>query len=202
MDRMRAGINQMWHQVLIFWQQQVVPRWQRFWPWYRTASRRTQVGIGCGSLLALAIVCSCAGIVLGLGGTTPAGQQALATAPGGSSATTPYVPRETPTPRPTDTATPQPTATLAPLALTFTCAQAVDNSYGKVCVHTHPGAQLTITVTYCSGRAAKSASLGPANGDHTWQWVPQTTCKGPATAVVAASWGGNSATNSTTFTVQ
>jgi hypothetical protein len=90
--------------------------------------------------------------------------------------------------------------------VTITCAQAVDYSYGKVCVQTHPGASLGITVTYCSGRAAKSASLGPAtadsNGNHTWTWTPQTTCKGAATALVSAAWNGQSATQSQDFQVK
>src|SRR5207248_11263526 len=45
------------------------------------------------------------------------------------------------------------------LTLTFTCAQAVDYQSGKVCVHTHAGAALTIKVKYCSGYYATSKSL-------------------------------------------
>jgi hypothetical protein len=91
------------------------------------------------------------------------------------------------------------------LAIRITCADAVDFHGGEVCVQTHPGAQLTITVTYCSGKMAKSASLGPAtadaNGSHRWTWVPDTTCKGTATASVSADWNGQSAFDSKTFMV-
>jgi hypothetical protein len=91
--------------------------------------------------------------------------------------------------------------------LQFTCAKAVDYQFGKVCVHTNAGAALTIKVLYCSGFYAKSKSLqgtrtADASGNYTWRWIPQTSCRGPATATVTATWHGQTKTKSDTFTVQ
>ena len=93
-----------------------------------------------------------------------------------------------------------PTATLnvlEPVPLTFTCATAVSQSYGRVCVHTLPGTALTITVTYCSGfgSAENSSTLhgtsyADRNGNYTWNWVPQTDCRENATVYVAAQSDG------------
>jgi hypothetical protein len=113
-----------------------------------------------------------------------------------SSATATSAP-PTATPRPTATLspTPKPTATPLPLTVAITCASAVDYHYGKVCAHTHPGAKLYITVTYCSGNPATSPSLqgvfiANSHGDYTWHWTPQTTCRGQAHAAVSAAWDG------------
>lgn len=93
------------------------------------------------------------------------------------------------------------------LSLTFTCAQAVDNQSGSVCVRTVAGVALTIKIRYCSGYYATSGSLkgtkhANASGNYTWHWVPQTTCRGPATATVKATLSGQTVTKSDTFTVQ
>jgi hypothetical protein len=93
------------------------------------------------------------------------------------------------------------------LSLTFTCAQAVDNVSGRVCVHTSASAALTIKVKYCSGYYATSASLKGTKhantaGNYTWTWKPQTTCRGPATAYVTASLSGQNVLKSDAFTVQ
>lgn len=93
------------------------------------------------------------------------------------------------------------------LSLTFTCAQAVDNVAGQVCVHTSAGAALTIKVRYCSGYYStthdlKGTRYADAQGNYTWSWTPQTTCPGPATATVKARLNGQSVTKSDTFTVQ
>jgi len=120
-------------------------------------------------------------------------------------------PKPTTTTRPTSTATPrpQPTATPVPyqLGITVTCADAVDYSYGEVCVHTHAGAQLTIVVTYCTGYTAKSASLqgtftADSGGNYTWNWTPETKCHGQADAFITDNWNGQQVTTDPTFNVQ
>lgn len=115
--------------------------------------------------------------------------------------------RLTATPRPT--AKPQPTKTPVPyvLSVTVTCAYATDYSYGQVCVHTHAGAQLTITVTYCSGHIATSKSLqgtvtANSSGNYTWSWTPDTTCRGSADAYITDSWNGQYASTDKSFNVQ
>ena len=117
------------------------------------------------------------------------GAQAFGTAlPGGSA---------------TQTATP-PTA--SPAAIEITCAQAENNVSGEVCVHTTPGAALTISVTYCNGLEAHNTDLqgtrfADSDGNYTWTWVPETTCPGTATAHVSASGAGGSTDANGMFTV-
>jgi hypothetical protein len=135
-------------------------------------------------------------------------------------------PKVTPTPKPTTTPTPTPEPTKAPvqqqpvqqapvqqqapppaqLFVTITSAYATDYSSGSVSVHTLPGAALTISVQYCTGSYATTSKLqgtryADSSGDYTWMWEPETKCKGAATAYVNASLNGQSASNSTTFTV-
>lgn len=93
------------------------------------------------------------------------------------------------------------------LSLVFTGANAVDYSQGIVGIHTLPGAALTITVTYCSGHEAVSNSLrgtsyADGGGNHTWTWIPETKCRGTATADVIASDNGQSIEQADNFTVQ
>ena len=109
--------------------------------------------------------------------------------------------------QPTPTAPATPTPAPPQLSIAFTCASATDYSHGQVCVHTEPSAALAITVTYCSGYDATSSSLqgtsyADANGNYTWNWEPETKCRGAATATVSANWQGQSVTNSDNFTVQ
>jgi hypothetical protein len=111
------------------------------------------------------------------------------------------VPTPTPTPRPQPTPAPPPAA----LTLAITCASGMQNGLGLVCAHTHPGAALTITVTYCDGR--KASGLGgtvhaDANGNYTWRWKVQTRCAGPAVARVTATWNGQTVTTTATFIVR
>jgi hypothetical protein len=127
-------------------------------------------------------------------------------------------PTPTPTPRPAPTPTsrpaqptPVPLPTAAPpppaaLAITFTCASAVDLSAGQICVHTRPGAALSIRIVYTCGQVANNKSLqgvkhANGSGDFTWSWRPQTSCPGPATATVIAQWQGQTAVSSITFIV-
>ncbi len=83
----------------------------------------------------------------------------------------------------------------ASFPLTFTCAQAVTNDAGRVCVRTEPGASLTIQISYCSHHVATSAALqgivyADSKGTYEWEWQPHTTCKGTAIADVVARWHG------------
>lgn len=101
------------------------------------------------------------------------------------------------------TATPP---TSAPAAVQITCAQAQNNVSGEVCVHTTPGAALTIAITYCNGLEAHNTDLqgtryADSDGNYTWTWAPETTCLGTATAHVTAGGVGGSADASGTFTV-
>lgn len=138
-------------------------------------------------------------------------EDATATALAAPTATA--TPRPSPTTPPTvtprPTAKPQPTKTPVPyvLSVTVTCAYATDYSYGQVCVHTHAGAQLTITVTYCSGHVATSKSLqgtvtANGSGNYTWSWTPETTCRGSADAYITDSWNGQYASTDKSFNVQ
>lgn len=119
---------------------------------------------------------------------------------------TPIPPTPTPIP-PTPTPVPEPTQPPAPqLFIDITSASAVNYSYGSVSVQSLPGAALTITVTYCTGRRATSSELqgthyADGGGYYTWNWVPETKCPGPATASVTASFDGQYTSNSTQFTV-
>lgn len=124
--------------------------------------------------------------------------------------TSTVMPKPTPTPIPTPTPEPvqqvpqQPSQTLT---VTFTGESAtVGDANSYVAVHTLPGAALTISVKYCSGRYATSESLkgtqyANAAGDNIWTWDPETTCTGTATAYVTASLNGQSASNSVSFPV-
>lgn len=123
-----------------------------------------------------------------------------ATATAAATATTHPSPTATPKPKP------KPTPTPAKLTIQFTCAHAVDHSSGSVCVHTLPGATLSITITYCSHHQATSNSLkgthtADSSGNYTWTWTPDTTCKGTATAAVTASKNGQTVSGSKQFTV-
>ncbi len=93
------------------------------------------------------------------------------------------------------------------LTVQFTCAQAVDHRYGEVCVHTQDRAALTIKVRYCTGYYATSKSLkgtqiADAHGNHTWSWVPDTKCKGTATAYVTEIYEKHTSNVSKSFSVK
>ena len=93
------------------------------------------------------------------------------------------------------------------LSIQFTCANAVDNKHGNICVHTQVKAALTIRVKYCTGYYAVSRSLkgtqyADAHGNHIWTWTPQTKCKGAATAYVNEQFGRQSLNAVHKFTVK
>lgn len=186
-------------------------------------------GTSAGALLLACSICAlCALTVQGaLLAKTPANlprSNGLAQIEGPLLPTATPAPTATRTPRPTPTATPRPTPTPPPtppaptplptpappppatLAITFTCASAVDLGAGQVCVHTRPGAALSIRIVYACGQVANNKSLqgvkhANGSGDFAWSWRPQTSCPGPATATVTAQWQGQTAVSSITFTV-
>ena len=204
------------------------------WVWYKAKSSKAQLLLALGFALLLiatvtftsvaamvdrsnreAQITSTATSQVGmttLGETSTPVQNLALTTPAITAPTVAPTPAPTwkPSPRPTARPTPKPTQKPTPspqLFITFTCAVAVDYSYGRVCVHTLPGAALTITVTYCSGYDAVSRSLqgmsyADGSGDQAWTWTPETKCRGTATAVVDASWQGQYTSNSDGFTVQ
>ncbi len=93
------------------------------------------------------------------------------------------------------------------LSLQFTCAQAVDHQSGKVCIHTQDGAALTIKVKYCTGYYAVSKSLkgtqkADSHGNYSWSWVPDTKCKGAATAYVTETYDKHTLSASKGFIVK
>ena len=192
------------------------------WGWYKSRTRKMKLGLGCGTILAVLLFFSCIGSAIGSGNLAPtptptatSGQAAVISSPTPTHIPSPtpvptHKPTPTPTPKPTiaPTHAPQPTQPPPPqLFINFTCAQAVDYSYGRVCVHTLAGAALTITVTYCSGYPATSASLqgtvyANGSGNYEWDWTPETSCRGQATADVTAIWKGQSTSNTDDFNVQ
>jgi hypothetical protein len=102
-----------------------------------------------------------------------------------------------PPPTPTDspTAPPNYPPTPAPMDITVTCAQATAGVSGELCIHTKPGATVTLdSIGYlCSGNGESSyaifgARVADSNGDYTWNWVPHTSCQGQATASISAQW--------------
>ena len=186
-------------------------------------------GTGAGALLLVCSICAlCALTAQGVlmakapanvprpSGLAQIAEPLLPTATPAPTAT--RTPRPTPTPRPAPTPTSRPTQpTPAPLptpappppttlAITFTCASAVDLGVGQVCVHTRPGAALSIRIVYTCGQVASNKSLqgvkhADSGGDFAWSWRPQTSCPGPATATVTAQWQGQTAVSSITFNV-
>lgn len=91
--------------------------------------------------------------------------------------------------------------------LQFTCAEAIQGKTSKVCVHTQPFSQVSLTITYCSQYEAASQSLrgmyqADVQGNYTWYWIPQSVCTGQATADVTARWKGYVVEKSVSFAVE
>lgn len=180
------------------------------WLRFRAASRRLQIGI-VASIVSAFVLCSLlvfatlsSAFHLGAphlaatgSGTTLTGD---ATALPATALATPTITSSTLTPA-AATATPLP-----PFTVAFTCASGAIGGQGQVCVHTQPGAILTIRVQYCDGSIAGGKSLqgiahADGSGDYTWRWSVKTSCVGTATATVTAKSAGQSIIQSTTFTI-
>lgn len=176
-----------------------------------------KITLGCGTLLGAFLLCA---LCSGIGSLAhPADQSTDAQSSPAATASHPVISAtataQTATTRALVTPTPKPTPTSAPivqptpaseLTVTFTLVEVTNYSDSYISVHTLPGATLSINVIYCSGKEAKSAPLqgtvqADASGDYIWSWQPDTDCQGMATATVTASLNGETATNSTTFTV-
>jgi hypothetical protein len=96
-----------------------------------------------------------------------------------------------------------------PVAVTITCATAEAAIDAKLCVHVEaPPADVTIAVTYCDGtNEAGNAALSTgkstdSQGNVLFDWIPNTTCYGPATVTVSATnYQNRHGTATTTLTV-
>jgi hypothetical protein len=98
-------------------------------------------------------------------------------------------------PTPTDVPTAPPNyPTEQTLPITFTCAQATASVSAEICIHTLPNAIVGLdSVSYACSNTSERTILtaeefnADANGNYTWQWVPNTNCQGSATASVSGS---------------
>lgn len=136
---------------------------------------------------------------------TPSRGEPTDVVPSSSSSSTVQAPGTVmPTASATPTPTPPPTA--ASTAIEITCADAINNISGEVCVHTTPGAAISISVTYCNGLEARNTDLqgtryADSDGNYTWSWVPETTCPGTANIHVTANGTGGSSDATAPVTV-
>lgn len=176
---------------------------------WRRASRRMKIGITSAILAAVLLIAGCSSLALhavgGLSGSpsaplfgASATQQAtgLSGTPGSGATAT-----SSSTATATSAATSKPTV---PLTLAFTCASGSLRGTGKVCVHTVPSANLSLSVRYCDGTYAKglrSAGIADGSGNYTWNWAIHITCVGPATATVSAKLNGQTITSTNTFKI-
>lgn len=92
--------------------------------------------------------------------------------------------------------------------LAFTCAVAVQDSLGQVCIAGDPGAQVRITIIYCTRESVQSpvmTSQVPGTNEYRWTWQVQqpTSCAGkPANAQASAKWAdGSQASAEAVFSV-
>lgn len=183
------------------------PPQHTLWLRFRSASRPAQVGIA-AAIACTFVLCSLLGVAALSGTFQPSashygiigGSTSLLGNGTASPSTTLTTPSTTVSPN-APTTTPVP-----PFAITFTCASGAIGAQGEVCVHTRPNAMLTVRVQYCDGSFAGGKSLqgiahADGSGDYTWRWNVATTCAGTATATVTAKSGGESVTQSTTFTI-
>jgi hypothetical protein len=82
--------------------------------------------------------------------------------------------------------------------ITFTCAVAVQDNIGQVCIEGNAGAQLHVTITYCNHESVRSQVITdqvPGTNEYRWIWpVHQpTSCTGkPASAQASAKWADGS----------
>ena len=181
-------------QLRRFWQSLISDRRRR---WIALAAVAGVVVLcSLGSVAALGNVFR-AGALLGGNGTSPAGNA------NGNVALTPGLstPMASPSSSPTVTV-----SAATPFTIAFTCASGVNGGRGEVCVHTEPNATVTLTVRYCDGnyaggKAFRGIAHTDGSGNYTWHWDVSTSCIGTATAAVTAKSGGQTITQSTTFTV-
>jgi hypothetical protein len=93
---------------------------RQFWSWYRTKSRRVQIIVACGIILALCVFYGSAAAIVSTNLQTPTAQATPTNTPTQDTSLLALTPADTPTdvptdtPIPTDTPTPEPTATPTP----------------------------------------------------------------------------------------
>jgi hypothetical protein len=169
---------------------------------FRRTSRRARIGLAAAAVVLIVLVVACSSFALrataGLV-TTDAASGAHGAANQSSTASVLATVTPHPTSQPTQTSAPLP-----PLTLAFTCASGKIRGTGQVCVHTLPGAALSLTVRYCDGSTAKGlhgSATADGSGNYTWSWPVRPTCPGSATATVTAKANGQSLTASDTFTI-
>ena len=177
----------------------------RFGP-FLPASKRARIGLGAAATVVLIVlIVACSSLALRATGgpvTGDAARGSHGTANHSSIASTASAlatisPQLTSKPAPTSAPSP-------PLTLAFTCASGKIHGTGQVCVHTLPGASLSLTVRYCDGSTAKGlhgSATADGSGNYTWSWPVHPTCAGSATATVTATANGQSLTASDTFTI-
>lgn len=108
--------------------------------------------------------------------------------------------------QPCSVATPAP-APPPPLDVTITCASAAAGIDAKLCVHVGPSATVTAVVVYCDGQHEGDLRLAnglptDGQGNVLFDWIPNTTCYGPATVTVSArDYQNRHGSASTTITV-
>ncbi len=66
---------------------------------------------------------------------------------------------------------------------------------------------MTIKIKYCTGYYATSKSLkgtqnADSHGNHIWTWIPDTKCKGTATAYVTETYERHMLSVSKNFSVK
>ncbi|MGH2496558.1 MAG: hypothetical protein ACRDIV_17810 [Ktedonobacteraceae bacterium] len=90
----------------------------------------------------------------------------------------------------------------------FTCAVAVQDKVGQVCIEGEPGAQFRITITYCNQQSVRSPVITdqePGTNEYRWVWQVQqpTNCAGKsASAQASAIWAdGSQASAEAVFSV-
>ena len=77
------------------------------------------------------------------------------------------------------------------LTLQFTCAVAVREQIGELCVQSKPGSVIQIAVSYCAGGEAMSDDLvANSHGEVRWIWWVASACRGYAVVVARAMWRG------------
>ena len=160
-----------------------------------------RIGMGRVALFSTCVVCSACMTGIAANSSSSTSAQRTPT----SARTVAVAATSTATLAPTATQNPTPTSTTeAQLDVSITCAEGTDYSYAKVCVHTASGATVSISVTYCSGQPPKSKlpdRTTDAKGNASWQWTPQTSCRGNTDVFIYAYKGDLSGSASTSFTL-
>jgi hypothetical protein len=79
-----------------------------------------------------------------------------------------------------------------PPSVWFTCAVAVNQQAGELCVRGSAGASVSIKVMYCDGSQITSPQIrSQTEGEYRWVWHVQTACRGQARAKATALWPDN-----------